>query len=279
MKKKILSILLATALVASLAGCGDDANNGGGGSTGGGGGTTSGGSENNGGGDTTTDVTVDSISFWVDGTLAATQENGQAEFEAQWEAAVGVDLDINALDHNSYKETVQRLLTAGERPDVMLMSAEMFKSYVAMTTDNGSTFLWDMTDAYNNAEFQSRITAPATNELLKVNGRLYGFAPAYGNGCITYVKKSWLDAVGLNVEDIKTFDDYYDMLVKFTNEDPDGNGKNDTYGTAAHLILLDETPYINYLAEFWQDAYPAITQDANGVWYDGFNTDATKAAL
>lgn len=280
MKKKILSILLATALVASIAGCGDNANTGGGGSTtGGGGSTTGGGSETNGGGDTTTDVTVDKISFWIDGTLAATQENGQAEFEAQWEAAVGVDLEINQLDHNSYKETVQRLLTAGERPDVMLMSAEMFKSYVAMTTDNGSTFLWDMTDAYNNAEFQSRITATSTNELLKVNGRLYGFAPAYGNGCITYVKKSWLDAVGLNVEDIKTFDDYYDMLVKFTTMDPDGNGKNDTYGTAAHLILLDETPYINYLAEFWQDAYPAITQDANGVWYDGFDTDATKAAL
>ena len=34
-----------------------------------------------------------------------------------------------------------------------------------------------------------------------------------------------------------------------------------------------------YLPEFWQDAYPAITQDANGTWIDGFQTDATKAAL
>lgn len=279
MKKKILSILLATALVASLAGCGDDANTGGGGSNSGGGSSNSGGSENNGGGDTTTDVTVDTISMWVDGTLTANQENGRDELVAQWEAAVGVNLVVNQIDHNSYKETVQRLLATGDKPDVMLMSAEMFKSYASMTLENGEPYLWDMTDAYNNAEFQARLINPEVNERLKVNGRMYGFTPVYGNGCVTHVKKSWLDAVGMSVDDIKTFDDYYEMLVRFTTMDPDGNGKNDTYGTAAHLILLDETPYINYLPEFWQDAYPAITQDANGVWIDGFDTDATKAAL
>lgn len=281
MKKKILSILLATALVASLAGCGDDAgnNNGGGSANNGGGTTNNGGSENNGGGDVTTDVTVDKISMWVDGTLTANQENGQAELEAAWEAAVGVDLEINQLDHNSYKETVQRLLASGEKPDVMLMSAEMYYSYAAMTLENGEPFLWDMTDAFDNAEFQSRLVMTDANDLLKINGRLYGFTPVYGNGCVTHVKKSWLDAVGMSVDDIKTFDDYYEMLKRFTTMDPDGNGKNDTYGTAAHLILLDEAPYINYLPEFWQDAYPAFTQDANGVWIDGFDTDATRAAL
>ena len=62
--------------------------------------------------------------------------------------------------------------------------------------------------------------------------------------------------------------------------DPDGNGKNDTYGTAAAgFAKLDDTPYIQYLPEFWQDAYPAFTQGEDGVWYDGFDTDATKAAL
>ena len=206
MKKKILSILLATAMVATLAGCGGDNadNNNGGGSTGGT--TPAGGNETASNGGESTDVTVDKIEFWIDGTLAATQENGQAEFEKQWEDAVGVDLVINQLDHNSYKETVQRLLTAGEKPDILLMSAEMYKSYAALTNEDGSSYLWDMTDAYENADFYSRITATSTNELLKINGRLYGFAPAYGNGCITYVKKSWLDAVGMSADDIKTFD-------------------------------------------------------------------------
>ena len=70
------------------------------------------------------------------------------------------------------------------------------------------------------------------------------------------------------------------MLLKFHNEDPDGNGvTGDTYGVIAAGFVGNEAPYVNYLPEFWQDAYPAILQDDNGTWYDGFQTDATKAAL
>jgi multiple sugar transport system substrate-binding protein/putative aldouronate transport system substrate-binding protein len=70
------------------------------------------------------------------------------------------------------------------------------------------------------------------------------------------------------------------MLKKFHDEDPDGNGTpGDTYGVVAAGFLGNEAPYINYLPEFWQDAYPAILQGADGVWYDGFNTQATKDAL
>ena len=70
------------------------------------------------------------------------------------------------------------------------------------------------------------------------------------------------------------------MLVRFHEEDPDGNGvAGDTYGVVAAGFLGNEAPYINYLPEFWQDAYPALVQDDNGTWIDGFQTDATKAAL
>jgi putative aldouronate transport system substrate-binding protein len=30
-------------------------------------------------------------------------------------------------------------------------------------------------------------------EGLKLDGKLYGISPARGNGCVTYVKKAWLD--------------------------------------------------------------------------------------
>ena len=80
-----------------------------------------------------------------------------------------------------------------------------------------------MADAYANAEFQSRITLPSINENMKTaNGELYAFAPTYGNGCVTYVKKAWLDAVGLSADDIKTFDDYYNMLKAFTKDGQTG---------------------------------------------------------
>ena len=106
--------------------------------------------------------------------------------------------------------------------------------------------LWDMSEAYANAKFQSHMLLPEINEKLKdEEGHLYGFAPTYGNGCVTYVKQAWLDAVGLKAEDIKTYDDYYNMLLKFHNEDPDGDGvTGNTYGVIAAGFVGNEAPYV-----------------------------------
>ncbi len=288
MKKKALSLLLTSAMVASLAACGSsdapaadtatdtatktetttektDAPA----------------ADTNADAAATTAYELTELNMVVNGTLTATVDNGQQDFEAQWEAAVGeklghaIDLKIQQLDHSGYVDAVGRLFAGGDYPDVMIMSAEQFKQYAP------TGLLWDMADAYANAEFQSRMTLPMINENLKdAEGHLYGFAPTYGNGCVTYVKKAWLDALGINAADIKTYDDYLNMLVRFHDEDPDGNGTpGDTYGVVAAGFLGNEAPYINYLPEFWQDAYPAILQGEDGTWYDGFQTQETKDAL
>ena len=280
MKKKALSLLLSSAMVVSLAACGSSDSST---ST-----TTDSSAKTEASTETKTDAAAETSSYEltelnmvVNGTLTATVDNGHAEFEKQWEDAVSeklghsIDLKIQQLDHSGYIDAVGRLFAGGDYPDVMIMSAEQFKQYAP------TGLLWDMADAYANADFQSRITLPAINENLKDSeGHLYGFAPTYGNGCVTYIKKAWLDALGINADDIKTYDDYLNMLVRFHEEDPDGNGvAGDTYGVVAAGFLGNEAPYINYLPEFWQDAYPALVQDDNGTWIDGFQTDATKAAL
>ncbi|MBE5866900.1 MAG: ABC transporter substrate-binding protein [Lachnospiraceae bacterium] len=276
MKRKVLSLLLASAMVLSMAACGEK--------------TTDAPSAS---ADVSTESAsasteeavepykLETLTMVVNGTLTATVDNGQADFEAQWESAVSekmgydVDLVISQLDHSGYVDAVGRLFAAGEYPDTIIMSAEQFKQYAP------TGLLWDMSEAYANADFQSHLTLPAINENLKdENGALYGFAPTYGNGCVTYVKKAWLDAVGVDPATVTTYDAYYDMLMKFHEGDPDGNGvAGDTYGVIAAGYLGNEAPYINYLPEFWQDAYPAIVQDENGTWIDGFQTEETKAAL
>lgn len=229
----------------------------------------------------TEEDSVFEITFIVDGTFTANEDNRMDAFIEQWDAAVsekmGYPVHINILqfDHDGYKESVSRRIISGDVPDVMVMSADMYKQY--QTTG----LLWDMADAFDNAEFQSRIEIDINDRSKTSEGKLYGFSPFYGNGCLTYVKKSWLDAVGMKAEDIITFDDYYNMLLAFHNGDPDGDGVDgNTYGViASHYANLGEAPYINYLPEFWQGAYPGFIQDSDGVWYDGFSTEATKAAL
>jgi len=270
MKKKVLSVLLATAMVASLAACNND-----------GGQASSADSQASSGASQSSDapeVTYDlkQIRIMVDGTLNLTEETGLADFEKAWEDAVGVDLIINKPDHSGYSEALSLALAGTEKPDVVLMPANMYSQYASF-----GTVLWDMTDAYENASFQSSLNAKAVvNDGNYVQGRMYGMSPAAGNGCVTYVKKAWLDNIGVSVDDIKTYDDFYNVLVKFTTEDPDGNGKaGDTYGIIAPGLISKEAPWTNYMPEFWQNAYPALLQDENGVWYDGFQTEETKEAL
>jgi ABC-type glycerol-3-phosphate transport system substrate-binding protein len=52
-------------------------------------------------------------------------------------------------------------------------------------------------------------------------------------GCETlWIRKDWLDALGLPIP--KTMAEFDDVLYKFVNNDPDGNGRRDTYGLAGH---------------------------------------------
>lgn len=224
---------------------------------------------------------LEKLNIVVNGTLNAGPDAGMDDFIAQWEEAIEeklgyhVTLEIQKLDHSGYADAIGRLFAGGDYPDALLMGADMVKQYAP------TGILWDIADAYDNAEFQSRMILPEINERMKdSDGHLYVFSPAYGNGCVSYVKQSWLDAVGINLEDIKTYDDYYNMLMAFHEGDPDGNGvMGDTYGVVAAGFVGNEAPFINYLPEFWQDSYPSLVQDENGVWYDGFQTDETKQAL
>ena len=228
MKKKVLSLLLSTAMVASLAACGSATTE----ST-----DTQSSDTTAQSGDAAATETADAAAeeyeltdlyITVDGTLTANVDNGQDAFIEQWEQAVSekighpITLHINQPEHSGYKDNVAQLLTTGQPgdgqyPDALIMSATMYKQY--QTTG----ILWNMADAYENAEFQSRITLPSINENMKTaSGELYAFAPTYGNGCVTYIKQSWLDAAGLKVDDIKTFDDYYNMLKAFTKDGQTG---------------------------------------------------------
>lgn len=275
MKKKVLSVLLATAMVASLAACGGGSDT-----------PSTGSSEASSGSSQAASTTEEKpaatydlkqIKIMVDGTLNLTEETGLKEFEEKWEELVpGVDLVINKPDHSNYAEALTLALAGTDKPDVVLMPAAMYSQYASF-----GNVLWDMTEAYENADFQSSLNAKkVVNDGNYVNGKMYGLSPASGNGCVTYVKKAWLDNLGVSVDDIKTYDDFYNLLVRFSTEDPDGDGKDgNTYGIIAPGLISNEAPWTNYLPEFWQDAYPALMQDENGTWVDGFQSEETKAAL
>lgn len=265
--KKLISALLATTMVFSLTACGDTnapATNGGEANT------TAAVDE------TTTAKVVEKpaeISIMCDGTVVIEDDDAQAFYD-QLSAATGIKLNFIRPDHSGYSDQVNNVFTTGTNlPDVVLLPYDAYATYASLG------YLWNMTEAWNNSEVKNsgRLVASAealfdANAVAGEDGEMgiYGFIPQQGNGCLTYIKQSWLDAAGVSKLPT-TYAEYHDMLVKMK----EATGKAPI---AAAGVIGNEAPYINYLPEFYQDAYPEFYQK-DGVWVDGYSEDAMKAAL
>jgi putative aldouronate transport system substrate-binding protein len=206
------------------------------------------------------------IVMFVDNTIL-NENNGRDAIEARWEELhPGFDLEIVQPDHSAYYDVLQQRMASGDLPDVLLLSSTYYADYAS------AGLLWDMTEAWENSQTKNsgRFIGDSVFEGLKIDGKLYGFAPTRGNGCITYVKQAWLDACGLEAP--TTYDEYIAMCKAFVE-------KFGTYAVSAAGFVGNEAPFINYLPEFYQDAYPFFVKQEDGTWVDGFTQDNMKAAL
>ncbi|QCT04750.1 extracellular solute-binding protein family 1 [Paenibacillus algicola] len=73
---------------------------------------------------------------------------------------------------------------------------------------------------------------------MKVQGKIYGVPSVrdLARNTMTY-RKDWLEKLGL--PEPTTVDEFYNMLKAFTTQDPDGNGKDDTYGLIENNALFN----------------------------------------
>ena len=214
----------------------------------------------------------DKITIMVDATLV-TVTNGRDAFEARWEELTGIDLEIIQPDHDAYYDVMQQQIASGDWPDVLIMSSTYYSSYAA------EGVLWDMTEAWESSDTKNsgRFIGDTVFEGLKIDGSLYGFAPTRGNGCLTYIKQAWLDAVGMEAP--TTYEEFMAVCDAFVTQDPDGNGVADTYALAAAGFVGGEAPFVNYLPNFYQDAYPSFVKLDDGTWVDGFTQPEMQGAL
>lgn len=129
-----------------------------------------------------------------------------------------------------YEEKLQLLLASQDCPDVI-------SSYNTLTTN---LVKWGvvqplekyMTDQYiPNVIRISNNWETAVKYLTRKDGHVYSI-PNCNNNILQetpFIRYDWLKNLGLEVP--KTYDELKEVLIKFTTDDPDQNGKDDTIGT------------------------------------------------
>ena len=187
-----------------------------------------------------------------------TEENGLQDVCDEYYNNTGIRLEIEKPDHAKYYEKVTLAFASEDPADII----EMGSTYYPELANSGA--LWDMTYAWEMSTSNCKqIIDEDYVDALRINGKLYGFPMAAGNGTITYVRQDWLDEAGLDMP--TNYDEFIEMLRAFKER---GNGAIPI--TAAGL-LNTETPYDIYLREFYQDAVPDFYVDEEtGQYVDGF---------
>lgn len=138
---------------------------------------------------------------------------------------LGIDLRVTNIS-DGYMTKLNTLIASGDLPDIFLCNGQT----AIDLRDSGK--LLDMTPylekygpdilkAYSNGELDQLI--------VNQNGGVYGLCALSGYYISNLIiRKDWLANLGLEVP--TTLDELYDVLYAFTYKDPDGNGKNDTFG-------------------------------------------------
>lgn len=148
-----------------------------------------------------------------------------------WEDIMGIRVENSILSASSaMTEKFQLAIASDEIPDFAIVDATTLASLIK------NDMVTDMTDIYDQW---------ATDNLKQVAGQQNNalFAPTISEGRymaipvantvgdsypILWIRSDWLDKLGLPYPE--TMEDVFETAEKFTTMDPDGNGKQDTYG-------------------------------------------------
>ena len=145
---------------------------------------------------------------------------------------LGIDLQLQMLPSNPNDQEIQvRAMAASDTlPDFFTCSREVW----ADLAKNGQVL--DVTDYYDDMPNRCAVMFDqSARNFVTYEGRIYGFATpsaiAGNEGLL--MREDWLKNLGLSAP--TTLDELFDVLYAFTYNDPDGNGKNDTYGYGAFV--------------------------------------------
>lgn len=217
--------------------------------------------------------------------LAIEEQLGKAMSEKYGKNYEKVDLDIQWVASSAYDEKVTAAMGANEYPHVMLVSTR--NSSVIQNSKVGT--FWDISDIFTKTDskyvsednpegyvYPKLAQAdPTINRNISVDGKIYGVyrARELGRQGVT-IRKDWLDNLGM--EEPKTIDEFGEVLRAFTEDDPDGDGQNNTYGMIVTSYL--DGP-LNNLAVWMGSPNEWGYDEENQTWKPWFMSEGFFEAM
>ena len=175
-------------------------------------------------------------------TSASQWENGDDETNNPWTRAAldefNIDLeDAWAADGSQYAEKINLSIASQTLPDVFWVNANQFQQVTKLG------LVADLTEVYENYASDTlkgiMESDTETFDSGKVDGKLMGISTQHFGvisqmNCV-WIRDDWMQKLGLEAP--QTMDDLFEICRQFVENDPDGNGVDDTYGLAVDKSL------------------------------------------
>jgi ABC-type glycerol-3-phosphate transport system substrate-binding protein len=145
------------------------------------------------------------------------------QYISEFEKKFGIKIKMNLIPRNNYLEKLNLMVASGELHGIIRVFSP---SDVLKFIDDG---VIEPFDAYvaDNKIFKTEFDS--IGNVFRYNGKIWGIMNGYeGNPFVRYWRQDWLDKLKLKVP--STIDELYTAAKMFTENDPDGNGVNDTVG-------------------------------------------------
>ncbi len=143
---------------------------------------------------------------------------------------IDVKVEWMAVDEAALSQKVSLAITSGQMPDIMMVPNQVLLSQLVesdLVADLDEAYETGMSD-YNKAlldTYGSRKfdTCIFDGKLKAISNYVPGYSYAYA-----WIRKDWMDNLGLS--EPESLEDLKAIAKAFVEQDPDGNGKNDTIG-------------------------------------------------
>lgn len=193
---------------------------------------------------------------------------------AEIEARTNTKLEFTLVPAADLSTKYNLLVASGDVPDITRLNQFDYLQYV----DQGIYYdLSSMLNESNTPNLVKHVT-PDQWDLMTYKGGIYGVPSiVWAGGRVYVLRKDWLGALGMdaptNLVELK------EVLRAFTQDDPDGNGKDDTYGLASDNAVGNNfaSPFSMILGAFGMQ--PRLYYERDGKVYSGSIAEEYRQSL
>jgi len=184
-------------------------------------------------------ITVTAVRrLWVGVTEADMKNNLWNKY---YREKLGINLEYKwAVIGEQYDQKINLMLASGELPDMMAVNLRQLYQLAEAGLIQDLKPAWD-TYASPDTKLSATADGTAPFDMVTIDGKLYGIpsiTPVTETGHVLFVREDWRKKLGL--PEPKTMNDLLKIIEAFTKDDPDGDGKNDTFG-----LIISRDLYTN----------------------------------